>query len=215
LGAPLVLAGDDYRVEPTADGLRFTDRAGALELPRPILPGAHQLANAGLAIAAARRLGPLAPSREAIAAGLRSTRWPARLQRLDRGRLLKRIRRDDELWVDGGHNPEAGEAVASFFGSLERRPLRVVLGMLTTKDASGYLAPLAPQVDRLVAVDISDSDSAQPPTRLADTARRLGMEADTAGDLQGGLARLATGAPARIAVLGSLYLAGRALAENG
>jgi dihydrofolate synthase/folylpolyglutamate synthase len=106
-------------------------------------------------------------------------------------------------------------AVASFFRSLERRPLRVVLGMLTTKDAGGFLAPLAPQVDRLVAVDIADSDSAQPPARLVDTARGLGVEAETASDLKDGLACLASGAPARIAVLGSLYLAGRALAENG
>ncbi|MFP4360337.1 MAG: bifunctional folylpolyglutamate synthase/dihydrofolate synthase [Alphaproteobacteria bacterium] len=215
LGAPLTIAGEDFRVEALTDGLRFADAAGALDLPAPILPGAHQVHNAGLAIAAARRLGPLAPSRAAIAAGLRSTRWPARLQRLDRGRLLSAIRREDELWIDGGHNPEAGEAVAAFFGSLERRPLRVVLAMLTTKDAGGYLAPLAPQVDRLVAVDIAESDAAQPPARLVDTARRLGVAADTADDLQGGLARLASGAPARIAVLGSLYLAGRALAENG
>lgn len=215
LGAPLTAAGADFRVRAQGDGVRFADRAGALELPTPILAGAHQIQNAGLAVAAARRLGPLAADRDAIAAGLRSTRWPARLQRLDRGRLLGAIRRDDELWVDGGHNPEAGHAVASFFGSLERRPLRVVLGMLTTKDAIGYLAPLAAQVDRLVAVDITDSEQAQPPARLVDTARRLGVEADTADDLQGGLTRLASGAPARIAVLGSLYLAGRALAENG
>jgi dihydrofolate synthase/folylpolyglutamate synthase len=215
LGAPLTLAGEDFAVAADGTGMRFADRDGELTLPAPILPGAHQLQNAGLAVAAARRLGPLAPTRDAIAAGLRSTQWPARLQRLDRGRLLSAIRGEDELWVDGGHNPEAGQAVASFFGSLERRPLRVVLGMLTTKDAGGYLAPLAPQVDRLVAVDITDSDSAQPPARLVDTARRLGVEADAADDLQGGLNRLASGAPARIAVLGSLYLAGRALAENG
>jgi dihydrofolate synthase/folylpolyglutamate synthase len=215
LGAPLALAGEAFRVQPDAGGFRFADRDGELALPAPILPGAHQIQNAGLAVAAARRLGTLAPDGDAIARGLRSTRWPARLQRLDRGRLLKAIRREDELWVDGGHNPEAGVAVASFFRSLERRPLRVVLGMLTTKDAGGFLAPLAPQVDRLVAVDIADSDSAQPPARLVDTARGLGVEAETASDLKDGLACLASGAPARIAVLGSLYLAGRALAENG
>jgi dihydrofolate synthase/folylpolyglutamate synthase len=215
LGAPLTLAGEDFRVHATGDGLRFVDRHGALDLPRPILPGPHQIQNAGLAVAAARLLGALAPSREAIAAGLRSTCWPARLQRLDRGRLLNAIRLEDELWVDGGHNPEAGEAVASFFESLDRRPLRVVLGMLQTKDARGYLAPLAPQVDRLVAVDIPETDAGQPRAQLADCARRLGVEAGTAADLRGGLATLAAGAPARIAVLGSLYLAGQALAENG
>jgi len=215
IGAPLTLAGRDYHVASTRDGLRFGDAAGTLDLPAPILPGAHQIHNAGLAIATARRLGTLAPSADAMAAGLRSTRWPARLQRLDRGRLLNAIRREDELWIDGGHNPEAGAAVASFFGSLERRPLRVVLGMLQTKDVRGYLAPLAPQVDRLIAVDIAGTDAGQPPSRLAECARGLGVEATTAGDLRGGLEALASGAPARIAVLGSLYLAGQALAENG
>lgn len=215
LGAPLVAADLDFGAEPGGTGFRFADGDGALDLPAPVLAGAHQIQNAALAVAAARRLGPLAPSVEAVVAGLRSTRWPARLQRLDRGRLLSAIRRDDELWIDGGHNPEAGAAVASFFASLKPRPLRVVLGMLQTKDAGGFLAPLAPLVERLVAVDIPASEAAQPPARLADCARDLGMSAATAGDIRGGLATLASGAPARIAVLGSLYLAGQALAENG
>jgi dihydrofolate synthase/folylpolyglutamate synthase len=86
--------------------------------------------------------------------------------------------------------------------------------MLQTKDAHGFLAPLAPDVERLVAVDLADSEAGQPPARLADLARGLGVTAETAASLRAGLASLAQGAPARIAVLGSLYLAGQALAEN-
>ena len=214
IGAPMSLAGRDYRIAASASGVRFEDADGALDLPPPRLPGAHQVVNAGLAIAAARRLGPISPPPAAIAAGLTSTSWPARLQRLDRGRLLNAVRRDDELWIDGGHNPEAGAAVAAYFETLAPRPLKVVLGMLSTKDVDGYLRPLAPLVDRLLAVEIGDTDAALPPATLAGAARRLGVASDVAPDVTSALARMAEGAPARIAVLGSLYLAGQALAEN-
>ncbi len=214
LGAPLHIAGRDYAIEAAGAGLCYRDGAGELELPRPILPGAHQVQNAGLAIAAARRLGPLAPAPAAIAAGLTSTSWPARLQRLDRGRLLKAVRLGDEIWIDGGHNPEAGAVVADFFQSLQPRPLRVVLGMLATKDARGYLTPLAPLIDRLLAVRVADTEAALAPQELAACARGLGVRSDVAPDVRSAVARMAEDEPARIAVLGSLYLAGQALADN-
>ncbi|MFW5679149.1 MAG: bifunctional folylpolyglutamate synthase/dihydrofolate synthase [Pseudomonadota bacterium] len=216
LGAPLTLTPRDYHIERAIDGAwRFVDARGSLELPAPFLAGDHQYLNAGLAVAAARRMGPLAPSAEAIARGLQSARWPARLQRLDRGRLLSALRAQDELWVDGGHNPDAGRVIADFFRGLAPRPLRVVMGMLSTKDARGFLEPLAPQVERLVAVRIAGSQAGQPPALLADQARTLGIRAEVADTTRQALQRLAEGEPARIAVLGSLYLAGEVLAENG
>ncbi|MFW5834030.1 MAG: glutamate ligase domain-containing protein, partial [Pseudomonadota bacterium] len=121
----------------------------------------------------------------------------------------------DELWVDGGHNPDAGRVIADFFRGLAPRPLRVVMGMLSTKDARGFLEPLAPQVERLVAVRIAGSQAGQPPALLADQARTLGIRAEVADTTRQALHRLAEGEPARIAVLGSLYLAGEVLAENG
>ncbi len=217
LGAPPTLTPRDYRFERGGDdeAWRFVDASGALDLPPPILRGDHQYGNAALAVAAARRLGPLAPSVAAIAAGLRSASWPARLQRLDRGRLLAAVRAQDELWVDGGHNPDAGQAVARFFQGLPPRPLRVVMGMLSTKDARGFLEPLVPAIDRLVAVRIAGTEASQPPDQLAACANALGIRADVAPDPRTALARLAEGEPARIAVLGSLYLAGAVLTENG
>jgi dihydrofolate synthase/folylpolyglutamate synthase len=214
LGAPLLMAGRDFAIETTEGGLCYRDATGELSLPPPILPGAHQVQNAGLAIAAARRLGPLTPTPGAIAAGLTAASWPARLQRLDRGRLLSAVRGGDEIWIDGGHNPDAGAVVAEFFKSLSPRPLRVVVGMLATKDVRGYLAPLAPMIDRLLAVRITGTEAALPPQVLADCARGLGVRADVADDVESALARLADGEPARMAGLGSLYLAGQALTTN-
>ena len=216
LGAPLVIGHRDYRCARSGpDGhWSFEDALGDLALPPPTLRGAHQYQNAALAVAAARRLRPLAPAAEAIRAGLVAASWPARLQRLDRGRLLAALRAQDELWVDGGHNPDAGRVLAEFFRGLAPRPLRVVMGMLQTKDARGFLEPLAPLVDRLVAVRIADAASSQPPGQLAACAQTLGIRAEIGESPRAAIARLAEGEPARIAVLGSLYLAGAVLAEN-
>ena len=215
-GAPLLTPPRDYRWQRAESGAwQFADDAGSLDLPPPALRGEHQYGNAALAVAGARRLGALTPAPAAIAAGLVSASWPARLQRLDRGRLLSTLRAQDELWVDGGHNPDAGRVVARYFQDLDPRPLRVVVGMLSTKDAHGFLAPLAPLIDRLVAVRIAGTEASQPPGHLAACARSLGIRADVADSPRAALQRLAEGEPARIAVLGSLYLAGAVLAENG
>ncbi|TVQ34539.1 MAG: bifunctional folylpolyglutamate synthase/dihydrofolate synthase [Geminicoccaceae bacterium] len=210
LGAKLVMMPRDFRLVRGGDdgAWRFDDAAGSLELPPPTLRGDHQYGNAALAVAAARGLGPLAPSLAAIRAGLQSASWPARLQRLDRGRLLSAVRPDDELWVDGGHNPDAGRVIAAFFQGLQPRPLRVVMGMLHTKDANGFLRPLAPLIDRMVAVGIQGTEASQKPDQLVASARALGVPAEVGESPKAALGHLASGPPARIAVLGSLYLAG-------
>ncbi len=215
IGAPLVVEGRDWRVQPSGDGFFFADAAGSLTLPAPSLVGAHQVENAGLATAAARRLGKLAPPAKAIAAGLQRASWPARLQRVREGRLVDLARPEDELWIDGSHNPDGGLMSAAFFRSLPPRPFRVVLGMLASKDARGYLGHLAPLVDRLITVPVPGSDAGLPPPELASVARSLGIEATAATTIDAALSALAAGPPARLAIMGSLYLAGAALAENG
>jgi len=58
VGARLLERGRDWTVEADADGFTFADPLGELSLPRPSLPGAHQLDNAGIAIAAFRASFP-------------------------------------------------------------------------------------------------------------------------------------------------------------
>lgn len=214
IGAPMVAAGRDWRVTPTASGFRFEDEGGALELPPPVLPGAHQRDNAGLAVAAARRLGLAGLTADAIGQGLRTTDWPGRLQRIAQGPLRDRLRPGDELWIDGSHNPDGWRVSADFFATLPPMPLRVVIGMLSTKDARHCLEPLAPLVERLVAVPVPGTEAGMDPGALADAARSLGIDAGTADGFDAGLAQLADGPPARIGIVGSLYLVGAALAAN-
>jgi len=147
LGAPLYLEGRDWSVTETA----FVMGDKRLAMPRPALAGAHQIHNSGLAAACAVLLG--LPD-QAILAGITRTEWPARLQRLTQGPLVAMLPAGWELWLDGGHNPAAGEILADWAKTQADLPLRAVVGMLNTKDSQGFLAPLAGQVQDLRTVAI-------------------------------------------------------------
>lgn len=218
LGVPLLVEDRDWRVEPTAGGFRFIMGDEVLSLPAPSLPGAHQIHNAGLAVAATRLLASLfVPPAATVAAGLRQAEWPARLQRLRRGPLPARLSAGAELWLDGGHNPSAGQALARFVGeNWTDRPLDLIAGMLDTKDSRGFFAPLAPLVRRMKGVSIPGEEHSRSAEQVCAAARDEGLSAEPAADVPAALADLAGGPDVgRILICGSLYLAGTVLAENG
>ncbi|GMG82919.1 folylpolyglutamate synthase/dihydrofolate synthase family protein [Paralimibaculum aggregatum] len=215
VGAPLIVAGEDWDVRREAGRLVFQDGDGLLDLDPPRLAGPHQVENAGIAIAALRALGQGDPQ-----AALGNAEWPARMQRL-RGPLLDLLPAGAELWLDGGHNPAAAEAIAATLGEIAARapaPLWLVTGMLDTKEADAFLRGLAPQAAGAVTVTIPDSEAAIPAERLAEIARQSGIAAEPAGSVAEALERIAAAAPAaplRVLICGSLYLAGAVLRDAG
>ncbi|HKX08143.1 MAG TPA: folylpolyglutamate synthase/dihydrofolate synthase family protein, partial [Stellaceae bacterium] len=143
-GSPLYRHGKEWRAEPTATGLRYEGRRWRLDLPASALPGRHQVDNAGAAIACLEGLeSTFRVDPAALARGLKTTEWPARLQRLTRGPLAANLPPDVELWLDGGHNQAGGEVLAQHAATWRDRPLHLVFGMLTTHDARDFLRPLA------------------------------------------------------------------------
>ena len=217
IGGPLQVHGRDWTAYRDGDGLRVVAADRALDLPLPALPGWHQIDNAGLAVACALALGELAPGREAIAAGLREVQWPARLQRLRRGPLVELLPEDVELWLDGGHNPAAGQALARSLQGEDVPPLHLVVGMLNTKDERGFLEPFAPFVRSAYTVPVPDEAASRDPQLAAEEARAVGLAAEPGPDVASALRRIVVSrsGPARILICGSLYLAGHVLRENG
>ena len=211
LGAPLHIHGQDWHVGVEAGRLVYQDDTGLLDLPLPALPGPHQIMNAGAAIAALRVLGKDESACEAAVA--RAT-WPARMQRLTAGALVDRAHRA-ELWLDGGHNPAAGRALAATLGQLPSRPTHLICGMLNTKDITGYLAPLATQAASLTAVSIPEEAATIPASQTAALARQIGLPASEAASVVDALDQIVAKDPAaRILICGSLYLAGHVLRIN-
>ncbi|WP_179378723.1 bifunctional folylpolyglutamate synthase/dihydrofolate synthase [Jannaschia marina] len=211
LGAPLLVHGQHWHVTEEAGRLIFQDESGLMDLPLPRLIGAHQVQNAGMAIAALRVLDRAAGAEAAMI----NAQWPARLQRLRHGPLVD-LAGAAELWLDGGHNPAAGAALAEALGRLPDRPLHLVCGMLNTKDASGYMAPLAERATLLHAVSIPGEANTLPASDTCAAAARAGLDASVARSVADAIARITAQVPdARILICGSLYLAGHILRENG
>ncbi|TCP60948.1 dihydrofolate synthase/folylpolyglutamate synthase [Rhodovulum bhavnagarense] len=211
LGAPLIAHGQHWHVWEERGRLIFQDEHGLMDLPLPRLTGPHQIQNAGTALAALRALGQ---DDTAAEAAMTRADWPARMQRLRRGPLVTAADRA-ELWLDGGHNPAAGTALAAALATLPARPVHLVCGMLNTKDVAGFLRPLAGIAESLTAVSIPGEANTLPADTTARIARDAGLPATTADSPAKAIARIAGAAPnARIVICGSLYLAGRVLRDN-
>jgi dihydrofolate synthase / folylpolyglutamate synthase len=229
VGAPLCRWRQEWSCEPLSESLPFAGEGriagmhyeGArwrLDLPLPSLAGAHQIANAGTAIACLERLSDISIDPATLANGLRHIEWPARLQRLTRGPLVALLPTEWELWLDGGHNPAAGEVLAAAAAAVGWRdkPLHLLAGMLNTKDAAGFLAPLAPYARSLSAVTIPGEEHPLPASRIVEAAQSVGIAAQESTSIETALRGiiLRQGAAARVLICGSLHLAGVVLAEN-
>ena len=212
VGAPLLIHGQDWMVFEERGRMVFQDERGLLDLPLPNLAGPHQVQNAGAALAALRHLGQ---GETACEAAVTRAEWPARMQRLVRGPLVNAAG-NCELWLDGGHNPAGGQAVAATLERMPRKPTHLVTGMLNTKDVAGYMRPLVPHAASLTAVSIPGETATLPAQATADVADAVGIPAGTADSVLAAVAAIAAREPgARILISGSLYLAGQVLRENG
>jgi dihydrofolate synthase/folylpolyglutamate synthase len=217
LGAPLVVAGADYDAYEQNGRLVFQSEHRLLDLPRPALIGRHQILNAGTAVATALQLPGLI-SIAGIERGLVDVRWPARMQRLGPGPLQTAVGPNAELWLDGGHNPAGGRAIADTLAMLDdKSPKTVVLvvGMMGLKDTAGFLGHFKGLVRRVLTVPIPGAhEPPKTPGELAEIARRAGLDAAPALDLMAALRTISAmaGGPYRVLICGSLYLAGHVLA---
>jgi dihydrofolate synthase/folylpolyglutamate synthase len=216
VGAPLLVQGRDWDAWEERGRLIYQDGSGLLDLPPPVLMGAHQFQNAGAAIAALRHLG----FEEATAeAAVTEVQWPARMQRLRHGPLIDAAP-GAEFWLDGGHNAACGDTLAETLSRLPDRPTHLICGMMNTKDVAGYLAPLVAHAASLTAVSIPGETNTLPAADTAHHARAAGIPAltgtGTADSVRDAVSAIVAVDPAaRILICGSLYLAGRVLRENG
>ncbi|MGB3797974.1 MAG: folylpolyglutamate synthase/dihydrofolate synthase family protein [Alteraurantiacibacter sp.] len=212
--APLHMRGSDWWADIGNDAIAYRDKHGRLDLPLPTMPGAHQADNAALAVAMLRHQDTVTVSPAAMAHGIRNTSWPARLQKLGAGPLTELLA-DKTFLLDGGHNPDAAQAIANYLQQDAIQPVDAVIGMMAAKDATRFLAILGPQLNSVTAFPIPGNDCVDPDA-LAELAQDIVPLCQTAPDVPSALNLLGSRSTGQSTVLicGSLYLAGKVLALN-
>ncbi len=211
-GAFVKVRGEDWDAALYQGRLHYRDIDGRLTLPVPRLPGAHQADNAALAVAMIRHQSALIIPDSALSAAMGWADWPARLQQLDDGPLTAILGTGEPVWLDGGHNPDAGAALARHFEAMGGK-LHLVIGMLANKQPGALLGPLSRWLASVTALPVTghdwhDADAFQ-------ACVTSGIEVEAAANVEAALARLAQREPLPVLIAGSLYLAGEALKANG
>ncbi len=219
LGAPVTLMGREFDAFEQRGRLVVQTQTRLLDLPAPSLFGVHQFDNAGLAVAALLALENPRIDEDAMGRGVAGAVWPGRFQRLNKGPLARKASAAGaDLWLDGAHNPHAGEALAAACGRLvgrDGRPLILIVGMLGRKDARGFFEAFAKLGPQVFATGFQ-SPSATPPETLAASARSAGLKAVGVEGVDQALtiALGQTSGPPHIMICGSLHFIGDVLAMS-
>lgn len=215
VGALLVDRGARWDAAIQDGQLHYRDTAGGLTLPLPRMTGPHQADNAALAVAMLRHQKAITIPESALAAAIESTRWPARMQQLSAGPLVDMLPVGSEVWLDGGHNPDAGRALASALEGSGK--LHMICGLLRNKDALGFLRPIADNIASFQAVPIPGHEHHDPKDLCCWVQQDLGIaHALPSASIDESIRMLAQAkGPVKLLICGSLYLAGEVLGANG
>ena len=212
LKSKLKIYGEHWQVYAKSDKLIFKDAMGFLELPLPKLIGQHQIENAGTAIAAMRELS--IPD-EACKESMKNVYWPARMQRLESGPLVK-MANESEIWLDGGHNQAAGIAISNALEQLPKGRTNILIcGMLKTKDLKAFLNPLFNSAKFLYGIRIQGEENSNSAETIVNQAREIGFSAFKTQKVSDAILTIIKAHPnSRIIICGSLFLAGKILQDN-
>jgi dihydrofolate synthase / folylpolyglutamate synthase len=175
----------------------LSDRVAALPLA---LPGAHQKANAAVALRLLDAIDARGLSIDAAAmrAGLTTAVWPGRIERFTFG--------GRHVVLDAAHNTAGARALSSYLREAEPGGVTLVFGAMRDKAVGDMLAALAPCV-RAIVCTTAPSPRALSARQLAVMARDAGLAAEAVPDPVDALAR-ACGYGRTVVVAGSIFLIG-------
>ena len=217
LSAPLSRYGVEWDVEERTEDFIFKESGRTKIFPKPILPGSHQVLNAGTVIAALKYLKKFRLDDSDIARGLRTADWPARLQRLTKGPLSKMLPPLWELWLDGAHNQGGAAILLDWLQQQPSKPTYLIFGMITTKQPLEFLGYFEGKVSAVKVIPIAGSDhSAFDPQHIVEMTQKLSTNIKAEKNEKTALQNIIVNEqqPARVLICGSLYLAGEILRDN-
>jgi len=188
----------------------FEDEFGGIKLPKPNLLGEFQLENVSTAIATVRQLTGYKITDEHIKVGITKIESIARLQEIKSGKL-KNLVKNNQLFVDGSHNPLGAKVLNQHLQSLNCKK-HIILGMMANKDHDEYISYFK-NIETLTTIDIPNQPNAIKGIELKKKISNF-SNINYMTSIESALSTIELQSSDIILITGSLYLAGEVLNSN-
>ena len=208
--------GEDYNYKKNTNGFIYKDKIGEMNLPLPNLSGDFQISNVSTAIAAARNLDQFKITESHIKEAITKVRSEGRLQSITRGKLRKYVSENNQIIVDGAHNPLAASVVKKYLETLNTgRKIFMVLGMMANKEHKEFIQILKDKVHSIIVLDIPNQINFIKKEKLSKIAQSCGVPSKTESSIEEAFKNIAKeNENAIIFCTGSLYFAAEILNLN-
>ena len=208
--------GKQYNYKKKTNGFYYEDNLGEINLPLPNLFGDFQISNVSAAIATARQLDQFKISNSHIRQAITKIRSEGRLQHITRGKLRSYVSKNNQILIDGAHNPLAATVVEKYLGTLNsRRKIIMLLGMMANKEHKKFIEIFKNRVDSIITLNIPNQENFIEKVKLSKIAQSCGISSKTETSIKSALRNIAKeNDNAIIFCTGSLYFAGEILNLN-
>ena len=210
------ILGENYKYKKNNNGFFYEDKLGKMNLPLPNLSGDFQLGTVSTAIAVARNLDQFKITEPHIKKAITKIKSEARLQNITQGKLRKYVSEDNQIILDGAHNPLAASVIEKYLKNLNSgRKIIMLLGMMANKDHKEFIQIFKNRVHSIIALDIPNQTNFIKKEKLSKIAQSCGIPSTTENSIVSALKNIAKeNDKAIIFCTGSLYFAGEILNLN-
>ena len=211
-----IIFGENYNYEKNTYGFCYNDDQGKINLPLPNLSGDFQISNVSTAIATARKLDKFKIADSHIKEAIIKIRSEGRLQNITQGKLRNYVSKNNQILIDGAHNPLAASAIEKYLGTLNsKRKIIMLLGMMANKEHKKFIQMFKNRVHSIIALDIPNQENFIEKVKLSKVARSCGIPSKTENSIRSALKNISKeNENAIIFCTGSLYFAGEILNLN-
>ena len=211
-----IIFGKNYDYKKKINGFLYKDDLGKINLPPPNLSGDFQISNVSTAIATARKLDQFKISDSHIKQAIVKIRSEGRLQNIIQGKLRNYVSKNNQILIDGAHNPLAASVVEKYLGTLNSgRKIIMLLGMMSNKEHKKFIQIFKNRIHSIIALDIPNQTNFIGKTKLSKIAQSCGIPSKTESSIESALKNIAKeNNNAIIFCTGSLYFAGEILNLN-
>ena len=211
-----IIFGENYSYKKNANSFIYKDKLGEMNLPTPNLLGDFQISNVTTAVAVAKNLDQFKITEPHIKKAITKIRSEGRLQSITKGQLRKYVSKNNQILIDGAHNPLAAFEIKQYLETLDsRRKIIMILGMMANKEHKKFIQIFKDKIHSIITLDIPNQINFIEKVKLSKIAQSCGIPSKTENSIESALTSIAKeNDNAIIFCTGSLYFVGEILNLN-